>query len=54
MKAPGLGREKPMQAKGVLITGADAAENISYPRDTLIMRGKDPVGQLGPFIEKLK
>jgi hypothetical protein len=54
MKAPGLGREKPMQAKGILITGADPAENISFPRDTLIMRGKDPVGQLGLFIEKLK
>jgi hypothetical protein len=54
MKAPGLGREKPMQAKGVLITGTDPGENISFPKDTMIMRGKDPVIQLDPFIEKLK
>lgn len=54
MKAPGLGRERPMQAKGILIAGTDPSENISFPKDTLIMRGKDPVGQLGPFIEKLK
>ena len=54
MKAPGLGRKSPMLAKGVLITGDDPAENISFPRDTIIMRGKDPLDQLNLFIEKLK
>jgi hypothetical protein len=54
LKAPGLGRVSPMLARGILIAGPDPADNISFPKDTLVMKGKDPLSQLDHFIEKLK
>jgi len=54
LKAPGLGRVSPMLARGILIAGPDTADNMSFPKDTLVMRGKDLLGQLDHFIEKMK
>jgi hypothetical protein len=51
LKAPGFGREQPLAAKGLMISGEDKLNGIPLPGDVIIM---DKQEALDPFIEKLK
>jgi len=54
LKAPGLGRYEPMKARGIVISGKDLAEDVKFPSEITVIREKDPVKNLKPFLDKLK
>jgi hypothetical protein len=51
MKAPGFGREHPLAAKGLMISGEDKLSGMPLPGDVVVI---DKQETLGSFIEKLK
>ncbi len=51
LKAPGFGRENPLVAKGLLVSGEDDLKGMSLPDDLIMVNKKEA---LKPFIEKLK
>jgi hypothetical protein len=51
LKAPGYGRENPLVAKGLLVSGEDDLKDMSLPDDLILVNKKD---ELKPFIDKLK
>ena len=51
LKAMGYGRENPLVAKGLLVSGKDDLKDMSLPDDLIMVNKKD---ELKPFIDKLK
>lgn len=51
LKAPGFGREQPLAAKVLMISGEDKLSGMPLPGDVIVM---DKQEALDPFIEKLK
>jgi len=51
LKAPGFGRQNPLVAKGLLVSGEDDLKGMNLPDDLILVNKKEV---LKPFIEKLK